>query len=297
MPLLATPVIALALAGCGGQASPGTGGTTGPASTSTSTSTSKVGGSTELTGIGTVLQTPRGQPMLCLGGVADSLPPQCSGPPVVGWDWAKAPASQSAIGVRWGSYAVVGRWDGTRFTLTRPATTPEAFDGLVHKTPRPPDLTTPCPTPVGGWRVVDPAKATDSAFASTADNAPRLPGYAGLWIDQPLPTSEPAVNDPTTFILNVKVTGDPSEAEDALRRTWGGKLCVSRARHTEAELLRIQNAVAGLPGLLSSGPDLIAERVDLVVLFDDGTLQRTLDARYPGGLVTVSSALYPYEKR
>ena len=25
---------------------------------------------------------------LCLGGVDESLPPQCDGPPLVGWDWA-----------------------------------------------------------------------------------------------------------------------------------------------------------------------------------------------------------------
>jgi hypothetical protein len=237
--------------------------------------------------------------MLCLGGVQDSLPPGCSGPPIVGWDWAAAPKSEEQSGVRWGEYAVVGHWDGTRFTLTRPVTTPEQFTGKVPpRTPAAPDFTTPCPAPEGGWRVVDAAKATDDAFALTTTAAEKLPGFGGLWIDQPPPTgSASGSNDPTLFILNVKVTGDPSAAEATLRRTWGGKLCVSAAKRTDAELRRIMDEVTHTGGILQAGPDVVREDVEVHVLYDDGTLQRTMDAKYGPGVVRVTSALYPYESR
>jgi hypothetical protein len=38
------------------------------------------------TGSGTVLQAPGADPELCLGGVEESLPPQCAGLRLVGWD-------------------------------------------------------------------------------------------------------------------------------------------------------------------------------------------------------------------
>ena len=37
-------------------------------------------------GIVTILDDGEG-PELCLGAVAESWPPQCGGPPVLGWDW------------------------------------------------------------------------------------------------------------------------------------------------------------------------------------------------------------------
>ncbi|GEP35853.1 hypothetical protein NSZ01_36210 [Nocardioides szechwanensis] len=57
---------------------------------------------------------------LCLGGAADSLPPQCGGPTLVGWDWADVDDEtyESASGVRWGEFAVTGTYDGSDFTPT-----------------------------------------------------------------------------------------------------------------------------------------------------------------------------------
>ena len=40
-------------------------------------------------------------------------PPQCGGPEIVGWDWDAVDLEESASGVTWGTYAVVGTWDGT----------------------------------------------------------------------------------------------------------------------------------------------------------------------------------------
>lgn len=49
---------------------------------------------------------------LCLGGVMESLPPQCGGPVIVGWDWAEhTDAFEEASGVRWGEFLVTGTYD------------------------------------------------------------------------------------------------------------------------------------------------------------------------------------------
>lgn len=57
-------------------------------------------------------------PQLCLGIVAESYPPQCGGPAIDGWDWSTTEGWEEASGVRWGSYAVQGSFDGDRFTIT-----------------------------------------------------------------------------------------------------------------------------------------------------------------------------------
>lgn len=66
-------------------------------------------------GIATVLD--REGPELCLGPVAESWPPQCHGPRIVGWDWRDQQGIfEHQQGVRWGSFWVAGTWDGTTFT-------------------------------------------------------------------------------------------------------------------------------------------------------------------------------------
>lgn len=72
----------------------------------------------EVIGQGTVLQGGDAPPAFCLGGVMESYPPQCSGPPIMNWDWDLAGGSESASGVTWGAYAVTGTWDGATFTRT-----------------------------------------------------------------------------------------------------------------------------------------------------------------------------------
>jgi hypothetical protein len=66
----------------------------------------------------TVIDTGDG-PELCLGPIAESYPPQCSGPPVADWAWpAQAPNFDRQGSTRWGAFAVAGRWDGATFTVT-----------------------------------------------------------------------------------------------------------------------------------------------------------------------------------
>lgn len=102
LPLLAAA--ALVLAGCATPApDPGPG----------SDPTTPV----DVVGQGTVLQVGDAGPQFCLGGVMESYPPQCSGPELIGWDWALYEGSETASDVTWGAYAVWGAWDGTALTV------------------------------------------------------------------------------------------------------------------------------------------------------------------------------------
>src|SRR5688572_15691269 len=76
-------------------------------------------------GSGTVLDKKGVGPQLCLGAVASSLPPQCGGIPLVGWDWGKVEGEQTAGETTWGEYRVVGTFDGTRLTPTEPPGAPQ----------------------------------------------------------------------------------------------------------------------------------------------------------------------------
>jgi hypothetical protein len=76
--------------------------------------------------VATVLQDGDGPPELCLGGVAESLPPQCGGPEIAGWDWGTVEAD-AAQGTTWGEYVVEGTWDGETFHLTKAAAAPDEW--------------------------------------------------------------------------------------------------------------------------------------------------------------------------
>jgi hypothetical protein len=75
-------------------------------------------------GLGLVLDT--GKPGFCLGPVAESYPPQCEGLAMEGWDWKEHQGDfDNAGGVKFGSFAVTGTFDGT--TLTYQSAVPGAL--------------------------------------------------------------------------------------------------------------------------------------------------------------------------
>ncbi|QBX56145.1 hypothetical protein EXE58_12165 [Nocardioides seonyuensis] len=211
---------------------------------------------------------------LCLGGVAESLPPQCSGLPMAGWDWAEHPEHEEAAGVRWGSFAVTGSYDGETFTVTE-AVPAALYDPMAQEPEEP--LGTPCEE-VGD--AIDASRATPEAMDATLNAAAALPDVAMVWLDEDL--------------INVAVTEDPARAEAKLRETWGGLLCVSTAEHTQRELEAIQQELNELPGLLSSGSTR-PDHIGVTVVHDDGSIQEQVDEEYGEGLVEVSSALVSAE--
>lgn len=237
---------------------------------------------------------------LCLGGVMDSLPPQCGGPALVGWKWEDHDGDfESSSGVRWGDFLVTGSFDGTSVTPSEVVPADEFEEPADSAGLGDDEFATPCPEPAGGWVPVDPATTTQETFQATMQTAQQLDGYADSWIDQSInPASDlddPSLedtgkfNDPKLLIINVRVTHDPEAAEAELRKGWGGALCVSTAQHTDKELRRIQDEVSDVAGMLGSGAD--DDRVELMVTYDDGSYQAWADATYGEGMVAVTSAL------
>lgn len=284
----------LVLAGCGTQTGSASSGddATPPADPMPTTIPAARGSVSS--GLATVMDT--GRPELCVGAVAESYPPQCSGIPLKGWDWSDhADLYDQSGDIKWGSFAVTGRFDGTTFTVTS-AIPAALYDPAAEE---PVDFSTPCPEPDGGWRVLDPKKATSATYEQVFRTASELDGYAGAWVHDPSPetrggqeTDQDAAAgdlDVSRFVVNVTVTGDVTTAEEQLRKVWGGMLCVTSAQHTEAELIRIANELNDLPGMLTSSGQF--DRVDVSVVHDDGSLQAWADATYGEGVVRVDSAL------
>ncbi|GAB3022754.1 hypothetical protein GCM10011376_28410 [Nocardioides flavus (ex Wang et al. 2016)] len=211
-------------------------------------------------------------PELCLGPVAESYPPQCGGPALVDFDWGDV-GSEQASGVRWGSYALTGTYDGTTFTVTD-AIPAALYDVMAEPEPEP--LAAACDDAT----TTDTSRATPEDMDATLAAASALPTYATAWL--------------TGNTINVAVTGDPEAAEAELRRTWGGMLCVTTVERTDADLNEVNTELQGALGdqLLTSG-SFAPDSLDAQVVFDDGSIQAWADETYGEGLVRISSALVP----
>ncbi|MGV9380753.1 hypothetical protein ACWDRB_33400 [Nonomuraea sp. NPDC003707] len=240
----------------------------------------------------TVLEGGGHGPQLCMM-IMESLPPQCSGPDVVGWDWNKVD-HESQGGVKWGDYRVVGTWDGARLTLTEPPG-PSAKAAPARQV----DFTSPCPAPEGGWRPVDPAKATQQAMEQAMSRAGAVEEFAGAWIDQSYmegkPAESPEANDPLRLVLNLKFTGDLSGREAWIREVWGGALCVSGAARSESELREIQRQVEAElgGGLVSASTNVLRNQVDVLVWAATDEQRRGIEAKHGAGAVALDGVLKP----
>lgn len=222
------------------------------------------------TGSGTVLQSPEHGPHLCAN-VMDSLPPQCSGVPLAGFDWAEVDDEASANGTTWGDYAVTGRWDGTTLTLTEPPRT------RVARTSDGSRIEAGCDDPeaggTGGIGQDDMERTISSARAEAE--------HAGAWI--------------AGSVLTLAFTGDVDRHEQRARTTWSGPLCVVKHARTLAGLRRIQNELSALdasPLQVHYSSTLEFENVvEIGVVAVTEAQQRDLDERYGEGVVRVDPLL------
>lgn len=318
MRLLAVLLVSLSLAACGSDdTSPVTAGdaatTTAaqdpdradpapPDPTTTTTTTTATTTTTpgeerppqRYTASATVLESRDHGPQLCLGGVATSLPPQCGGPDIVGWDWSLVDDEESASGTTWGTYSVVGTWDGSSLTLTEPPGPP------VHQEGSGMDFSTPCDPPPGGWAVTDESKATQEGLDSALSYANGQADFAGAWLDQSInpaaqqePVDHEAMNDPTKLVLNLRFTGNLQAHESAVRSVWGGPLCITEARHRLDELRSIQQQLQGELDALSSSVNEVTGVVEVTVIVAEEDTQQQLDERYGEGVVQLTGALQP----
>lgn len=248
---------------------------------------------TEYVARATVLESPEHGPQLCFA-VAESLPPQCGGPDITNWSWAKAAGEESANGTTWGDYVVYGTYADGAFTLTRPPADPADAEQPVEEEP---GFETSCPEPEDGWFPADRPRIDDNGEGRTVERAATaaasLPGYAGLWLDQ-RSSEQSQPNDPNGIILNVRVTKDIEGARAAMRQAWPGALCVGLAKYTEEQLQRIHDEVHDRVGEAAVGSSADSDRVYIDVIIDEGgRLQKELDEAYGKGTVRVTSALRP----
>ncbi len=115
----------------------------------------------------TVMDT--GSPELCLGPVAESYPPQCSGPSIDGWSWADHQGTfESEQGVRWGQYSVSGTWDGTTFTYA------DAIPAALYDAMMAPETERPTPE----------TEHTQAELEEIAEELGELPGAQSYYADR-----------------------------------------------------------------------------------------------------------------
>ncbi|GAB2897457.1 hypothetical protein [Streptomyces mayteni] len=239
----------------------------------------------------TVLESGDEGPLMCWG-LQESYPPQCSGGiEVVGWSWTDLTA-ESALGTTWGSYDVVGTWDGERLTLAQPPTdaVQEAdADADAEQAEEPlfdEEFETPCPEPEGGWEPVDRTLVEDGTAGEAIAGASIFDTYAGGWIDQ----------RDDTAIVTVRFTDDPAAYEERLRELWDGPLCLTTAEHDYAELLDIQAEVmTEFPETQGSYVDDVHNVVRADVPVATPELAAALAERFGEGTVVLDGWLAPVD--
>lgn len=209
-------------------------------------------------------------------------PQGCADARVTGWDWDTAGDSTVDGGVRSGWYTLTGTFDGETFDVAE-----------VSAPPGPPsyEFEIPCPTPEGGWQVVDAARVSqDDYFAATAV-AQALDGFATTAVSTP--DGKPGPRDPADTVVSVYVAGGAPDAEAAIREVWGGMLCVTEVARTEEEMEAIQQSLLDLPGWSQIGAGSPSNQVEMAVFHDDGRYQQWVDQEYGAGVVVVRSNLQP----
>jgi hypothetical protein len=233
----------------------------------------------------------KGRPaMLCLGFVALSDPPQCGDVPITNWDWDQVDGWERRVGVTWGSYRLIGTYDGTGFTVLEigPPRRQRTRGSVAH-------IPIPCPEPDGGWRASNQSRTSEDDQEAANLLAESQPDFAGLWVKILKTTPGVDVYGPHDLVLIVAFTGDLERHRAELAEVWGGPLCMVKHQRSMAELLRIQEEFSspnewGLQ-LLGSNVDVVHNLVEVsVVLFDEQTRAR-IDARYGEGTVRLDSAL------
>lgn len=157
----------------------------------------------EVAATGTVLDA-AGDVQLCLGPVAESYPPQCTGLPLEGWSWDGVEGAESSGDVTWGAYAVRGTYDGTSFTVTQPPIQLALYDPI-----RPED-------PTGG----KPGAGDEATLADIQEELPERLGDAYL------------SSSPQDGWLWVDVVWDDGSWQDAANAEYGDDTVIIRSAMT-----------------------------------------------------------------
>lgn len=239
-----------------------------------------------------VLDEPGREPAVCFGAVADSLPPQCRGIPILGWEWSAVEGEERASNTTWGFFHVVGTYDGSTFGVLEAG--PPTTEGS-HRDP----VDTPCPKPEGGWTSPDLSRASDPDLVDLMRAVEEEPDFAGFWIDYVEDPSSEGLVEPGGIIANVAFTGDAEARSAMIRELWGGPVCLVRHERTYAELRQIQrelsDGVATELGLEVTGSGVSQHRnvVEVGVVVADEAARAAVEERYGVGAVLLIPALEP----
>lgn len=198
----------------------------------------------EVEATGTVLAKDDARPELCRM-VRTSLPPQCGGVPLRGFDFDDVPGAETRDGVAWVEATVRGTYRDGVLTVrsarspVRPPPSPQRSDEELQRI----------------WAVqLDPDGEALSRWAH------EQPEYAGEWWEHD-----------TTLVL--AFTGDIERFRSEARARWQGDLRVVRRRWTEADLHALQDRLTHAPRmrgrLQGAGSDIRTGVVELMVLVDD----------------------------
>ena len=235
----------------------------------------------------------RSGPMLCVGIVLESLPPQCGDVPLDGWDWDAVEGEQRMSGTTWGDYRVIGTYDGERFAVEEvlPPTPPSSGEEDIDPVP------TPCEEPAGGWLAQLPGEGSRDLAIRYAEAQPE---HVDTWVTWLEPEADPAEND--SYLVNVVFTERAAEHESAMRDRWSGPICVLEregptARDREQMQAEVERMLDDLgvrwTGVGSGGA---GRPIGVEVLADPGgELQALLDERFGPGIVVVTQLLEPVD--
>ncbi|MDX6739338.1 hypothetical protein [Actinocorallia sp. A-T 12471] len=140
------------------------------------------------------------------------------------------------------------------------------------------------------------AKATEGALEAALRMVEEMPQSAGAWVDHWHREDGGSEVDPLRLVLNVRFTGDLEVNERRVREVWGGALCVSAARYTMTELIEVtERVIKEFPQVRSSWPDVVANRVGVLVFVATPEFQAELDARYGVGMVRATGEARPVD--
>jgi hypothetical protein len=221
---------------------------------------------------------------LCVGVVAQSLPPSCSGILLRGVDIHQLPGVRTVEGVTFTEtdVQVIAKYANGVLTATeRPKLAPpQAF----LREPASVDL--PCPAPEAGWT----SQKFDSRDAAVlfAYGTAHPDTFGGLWT-----THNQQIGVVTT-------TGDLAMARRDIRRTYSGNLCVAKAKFTDKSLraasARLGTQMAAFWDRLeisTTTVNVYESRIDIWVTIDNAAVEHYLAANFPAGLVKVHAYLVP----
>ena len=235
----------------------------------------------------TVLESKEHGPMLCLGGMMDSYPPQCGDVPIDGWDWGAVAGEERAGGTTWGAYYVRGTYEDGRFGVVRV--------GRFRNEPSRDDydFSPACERP---WLTPNPGKTSYEDFEAAVTYANNQRDVSAVWVSYLDEEDPPEERD--EMLLNAAFTGRLLQHEAEIRERWGGPLCVVRYDVARRRLSKIQRQLHGPVAdeldyqSLGSSVDEVGSKVELYVVLLTVELKDELERRF-GDLVEVTGALQP----